>query len=136
VPQSKAAAASGNVLDDTVLKQLQADTNLEIMQDLIRTYIAESAERLKRMAAAAAQGDITTLGREAHALKSSSGTFGATKLQEQARALEAACRAGDATKALDLAKPIQAMAVEASKALAARIGAPRAAAAARRPVQN
>ena len=87
------------------------------------------------MAAAAAQGDITTLGREAHALKSSSGTFGAVKLQEQARALEAACRAGDAMKALELAKPIQLMALEASKALAARIGAPRHAAA-RRPAPN
>ena len=135
-PAPKTAAPSGNVLDDNVLKQLEADTNLEIMQDLIRTYIAESAERLKRMAAAAAQGDITTLGREAHALKSSSGTFGAVKLQEQARALEMACRAGDATKALELAKPIQLMAVEASKALAARIGAPKQAAAARRPAPN
>ena len=132
---SKAAPPSGNVLDDTVLQQLQPDTNLEIMQDLIRTYLVESAERLKRMAAAAAQGDITTLGREAHALKSSSGTFGAVKLQEQARALEAACRAGDAMKALELAKPIQLMALEASKALAARIGAPRHAAA-RRPAPN
>ncbi len=134
-PLSKAASPSGNVLDETVLQQLQADTNLEIMQDLIRTYIAESAERLKRMAAAAAQGDITTLGREAHALKSSSGTFGAAKLQEQARALEMACRAGDATKALELAKPIQLMAVEASKALAVRIGGPKQAAA-RRPTPN
>ncbi|MGE0096293.1 MAG: response regulator [Alphaproteobacteria bacterium] len=134
-PLSKAVTASGSVLDDSVLRQLQADTNLEIMQDLIRTYIAESAERLKRMATAAAQGDITTLGREAHALKSSSGTFGAIKLQEQARALEMACRAGDATKALELAKPIQAMALEASKALAARIGVPKQAAA-RRPAPN
>ncbi len=132
MPSAKAAPAA-SVLDEAVLKQLEADTTLEIMHDLVRTYIAESADRLKRMAAAAAQGDITTLGREAHALKSSSGTFGAVKLQEQARALELACRAGDAAKALELAKPIQAMALEASRALATRIGAAAKAPGTRRP---
>ena len=109
-----------HVLDTAVLHQLEMDTNPAVLNDLIKTFIAETVDRLRRMSQSADSVDIKSLEREAHALKSSSGTFGALQLEEQARALELACRGGNATDALGLMKSIHGMALAASKALVGR----------------
>ncbi|MFN0044098.1 MAG: response regulator [Alphaproteobacteria bacterium] len=105
------------VLDGEVLRQLERDTNSVIIQDLIGTFVAELAERLQRITAAVRVGDMSAMLREAHALKSSSGTFGALQLQAQARAIEMACREGREAEVPELVRPVNAMALDASRAL-------------------
>ena len=105
------------VLDGEVLRQLERDTNSTIIQDLIGTFVAELAERLQRITAAVRVGDMSAMLHEAHALKSSSGTFGALQLQAQARAIEMACREGRKAEVSELVRPVNAMALDASRAL-------------------
>ena len=125
VPIGMPAAAGGGVnsfgvLDMETFRRLESDTSSEILHNLIRTFITETADRLRRMSEAAVQPDIRVLGEEAHALKSSSGAFGARQLQEQATALEIACRTGRVEDALNILRPIHGMALEASRALISR----------------
>jgi HPt (histidine-containing phosphotransfer) domain-containing protein len=101
-------------------RQLEIDTSSEILHNLIRTFITETADRLRRMSEAAVAPDIRVLEAEAHALRSSSGAFGAHRLQEQATALELACRTGRVDDALSILRPIHGMALEASRALISR----------------
>jgi HPt (histidine-containing phosphotransfer) domain-containing protein len=68
---------------------------------------------------AALAGDLVALGREAHALKSSSGTFGAFRLQALSRAIEMACREARTRDAMALLRSVHAMSAEASAALRA-----------------
>ena len=121
-PADTAMPTATLVLDGEILRQLERDTNSAILHELVSTFVAELAERLQRMSAAARIGDIPTLQREAHSLKSSSGTFGALQLQAQARAIEMACREGRTTEVGPLVRPVNAMALDASRALAAWVG--------------
>ncbi len=113
-------ANNNGVLDLETFRRLESDTSSEVLHNLIRTFITETADRLRRMSEAAVEPDIRALGEEAHALKSSSGAFGARQLEEQATALELACRNGRTTDALEILRPIHGMALEASRALISR----------------
>ena len=105
------------VLDRATLDQLAADTDPEIAQELVRTFVHETVARLDHIAHAADTRDFTTLEREAHSLKSSSGTFGALALQEHAKALELACRDGSRDRALMLIAPLRALVAAATAAM-------------------
>ncbi|MBP2300442.1 response regulator [Azospirillum picis] len=87
------AAREGEVLDHDVLAQLAQDLDADLLEDVLRQFVAETRERVERMAAAA---DTAILMREAHTLKSTAGTFGARALCAAARTLEAACREAEA----------------------------------------
>ena len=120
-----AALRPGNghdsVLDPQIFGQLAEDTTPQMLDSLIRTFIAETAGRLRRMTQAAPAADLGVLEQEAHALKSSSGAFGARRLQDQALALELAARLGQQDEALGLIRPVQLLALEASQALIDRV---------------
>ncbi|MBT5413390.1 MAG: PAS domain S-box protein, partial [Rhodospirillaceae bacterium] len=120
-----AAVRSGDArdatLDQQIFGQLAEDTTPQMLDSLIRTFIAETAGRLRRMTQAAPAADLNVLEQEAHALKSSSGAFGAWRLQDQALALEMAARQGQRDEALGLIRPVQLLALEASHALIDRV---------------
>ncbi len=113
-------ANDNGVLNMETFRRLESDTSSEILHNLIRTFITETAGRLRRMSEAAIEPDIGALEAEAHALRSSSGAFGAHRLQEQAMELELACRNGRVADALDILRPIHGLALEASRALISR----------------
>jgi len=69
--------------------------DLEFVDELIDTYLADASLQLEAMQAAAASGDAAALVRPAHSLKSSSANVGAMALADICRALEAAARTGD-----------------------------------------
>jgi PAS domain S-box-containing protein len=104
-------------LDTAALDQLEADTGASVVQDLVKTFILETVDRLDRIARAADARDIAALEHEAHSLKSSSGTFGARALQERAKAIETACRAGNAEAAFALTRNIREVATTAAHAM-------------------
>jgi HPt (histidine-containing phosphotransfer) domain-containing protein len=64
---------------------------------MIVLYLTDADLSLERIARARAKGDLETCGREAHAIVSMSGNFGAMKASATARNLEAACRCRDKT---------------------------------------
>lgn len=124
-------------LDLDALDQLSRDLPAGLMAEIIGQFIEETMRRVERIVADGA--DAQTLGREAHTLKSTAGTFGARRLAEAARALEAACRAGPPSRIDEARRRIPALARSAADALA-RAGycAPAAAAgpAAQEPVPS
>ena len=95
-----APVPSGDLLDLEMLRQLGADTGIDIVPDLIGRFVDEVRERADRIAAAAAAADGEQLAHEAHALKSGSRTFGALALFERAKAIEWDCRDGRTSRAI------------------------------------
>ena len=69
-----------DVLDIAVLEQLRHDLDEVVLPDLIDAFLSEARQRSRRMAEAAATGNLAMIEREAHTLKSSAGTFGAGRL--------------------------------------------------------
>jgi HPt (histidine-containing phosphotransfer) domain-containing protein len=86
--------AAGLVNDD-VLGQLRTDAGPALVNELISAYMAETDERLVRIAAEIEDGDLDGIAAEAHSMKSSSGTFGALPLPALSARLEAAATQGD-----------------------------------------
>ncbi len=83
-------------LDPAGLERLLEITggDLEFLEELVDTFIADAATQLDALDGAAAAGDIEGLVRPAHSLKSNSENVGATALGDLARQLEADGRTG------------------------------------------
>lgn len=81
------------ILDLSVLNQLK-DTFGPALRRVQHTLATDAPQRMERMVAAAPQSDFDTIRREAHSLKSSTGTFGLVRLATLAREIEYACDEG------------------------------------------
>ena len=91
------------IIDLEVLNQLK-DTFGPALSRVQNTLTDDAPKRVKRMLAAARDADFDTIRREAHSLKSSTGTFGLTRLADLSRDIESACTQGrhpDAISALE-----------------------------------
>ena len=80
------------ILDVEVLRKLESIMPHEQFIALAGSYLNGVAARSHRIAALVAGRDLNGIGREAHDLKSTSGTFGARRLQRLGEQLETACR--------------------------------------------
>ncbi|MBT6119215.1 MAG: hypothetical protein HOH66_15240, partial [Rhodospirillaceae bacterium] len=87
---------------------------------LAQSFLTEAASRMERVTQAAADRDLSTLEREALALKAAAGAFGAVQLTGYATALEQACLSRDADRAATVARNLPKAALLACKAVAAR----------------
>ncbi|HLG87797.1 MAG TPA: Hpt domain-containing protein [Alphaproteobacteria bacterium] len=92
------------------LERLRADTTPDLFSKLLAHYLEGGRERLARIASLLARGDLTTLAREAHALKGLSATFGAPRLRAHARAIEKAAKAKNLRTARAALPDLQAVA--------------------------
>lgn len=72
-------------------------------QSLLEDYIQDAADRLDRLEALAAAGDLAALGREAHTLISTTGSYGLSRASAIARAVVSACKCSDVEAAAALA---------------------------------
>ncbi len=91
------------IIDVAVLNQLK-DTFGPALSRVQDTLTADAPKRVQRMLTAARTADFDTIRREAHSLKSSTGTFGLTRLATLSRDIEYACSEGrhpDAISALE-----------------------------------
>ncbi|MCW2245313.1 PAS domain S-box-containing protein [Azospirillum fermentarium] len=84
---------SAERLDTHVLKQLTDDLDAALLAEVLHQFMEETRIRARRIAET---DDPKLLARDAHTLKSTAATFGATVLSAKARALEDACRNGPA----------------------------------------
>lgn len=97
-----AAADDEELVDHAILEQLRNDAGPVLVSELIASFMTETDDRLLRMQTAMKSGDFDSIAAEAHAMKSSSGTFGALRLQRLVERLEAAAAADDVGLASEL----------------------------------
>ena len=105
------------VLDRDILDDLSEGVGGEQMTNLLEVCINDMRTCLGRIAELGFGGDLATVAREAHNLKSNSGGFGAVRLQCHAGALELACRENRTADARRLLTEIGPIAQEAFDAL-------------------
>jgi HPt (histidine-containing phosphotransfer) domain-containing protein len=75
-------------LDMTVYDELKETTGSDFVDELVETYLDDAPRLLGELDAALEAQDAETFRRAAHSLKSSSATFGASRLSDLARQLE------------------------------------------------
>ena len=90
------------LLDEQVIRTLAGDVTPEALPDMMRVFASEIEERAGKLAKALVESSLPGLEDEAHALKSSAGTFGAARLSGLARDIESACREGNRSLAMSL----------------------------------
>ena len=113
----------GRVLDVEALSQLEADTDPATLPTLIDSFLTEARQRARKLEQAAKSGDLRAMEHEAHALKSSAQTFGASDLHSRAKAIEHACLSRRRAEAVALCESITDLADAAADALKERFGA-------------
>jgi PAS domain S-box-containing protein len=101
------------VLSLTVIEQLARDTSLETLPQMLQIFCDEIKNRVRELTNANASQDINEIIEQSHAIKSCSGTFGATQLYLSAQCLEGEARQASTT--LDALKPL----IESTNAIAA-----------------
>jgi len=84
-----------SILDINILQQLLRDTSAEILYKIIDIYAEETEKRIPIMLNLHSKKKWKELSNEAHALKSSSGSFAAVALQKKAQCIEASATALD-----------------------------------------
>jgi PAS domain S-box-containing protein len=84
-----------NLLDIGIFNQLYKDTGAEVLPEIFSLFAGECRQRLITMSEAHGDRDVKILEDQAHALKSSSGSFGAIKLEAVAQEIEKAASDGD-----------------------------------------
>jgi PAS domain S-box-containing protein len=95
------------IWDATVLTRMVGD-NPAMHCRLLKKFLVNAGEQVRRIVAASATGDAVTVGDAAHPLKSSARTVGALQLGELGELLEAAAKAGEAAGYGALAKTLPA----------------------------
>lgn len=125
MPSEASAAvelAGPALLDFVILERLEANTSRERLPRIIGILVKETRIRLDKVENALETEDVETLVQEAHALKSTAGTFGATRFQEAARIVELSGREGDTETAMAAAATLPELGTSAIEALADRYG--------------
>lgn len=83
------------LLNRSALAQLEEDIGSELMPEILVTFVEETSRRLRLLEERVSAGDAAGAADQAHALKGSSGTFGAMALRQTIHEMEQAGRAGD-----------------------------------------
>lgn len=81
-----------NMLDETILHQLENDIGDKTLRTLLDAFIEETVERLKLIRQFSREQKWEYLGREGHTLKSTSGSFGLMTLCDKSSQLDELCR--------------------------------------------
>ncbi|MES9905299.1 MAG: ATP-binding protein [Sedimenticola sp.] len=108
---------ASELLDHKVLQQLAHDTSWQILPDILQIYFDETHSRVPQMLQFFADKAWPQLSAEAHALKSSSGSFGAVQLQAVASEIELAVKASDTTSIEHHMTSLESLAADSVEAL-------------------
>jgi HPt (histidine-containing phosphotransfer) domain-containing protein len=96
------------ILDLEVLDKLASIMPRDKLVMIATSYLNSVIARVGRISAMAAVDDLVGLARETHDLKSTSGSFGARRLQALAAKLETACHDNDPVAARVIAHAVTA----------------------------
>lgn len=83
------------MVNSETLAMLEADLDKDTLMMLVGVFADEAVTRSMTIADALAAGNVRLAAEEAHALKGSSGTFGAEQIARTALAIEKAGKEGD-----------------------------------------
>jgi CheY-like chemotaxis protein len=89
-----ATSAPPPVLAPAALEELRNSLDDAGAVDVIQIYLADTPDLLRQLRQSIEAGDVATVYRAAHSLKSSSAIFGAQDLADVCREIETAARAG------------------------------------------
>lgn len=95
------------VLEPAALDRLLRVGDQDFVIEMIDLFLAHAPQRLDAATSAAATGDLVTVHRSAHSLKSTAANIGAMRLQAAAAQVEAGASAGDAVGMLSLVERMQ-----------------------------
>lgn len=113
--------AAASPIDRQILAALEADTSRELLPELIKVFTTTADGRIARIAELKEEGNLAAIAAEAHALKSSAATFGATEVRRISAELEVSGKAGERNTALSLADALVTAVDKAKTALAAYV---------------
>lgn len=91
-PDSSLPVVDRLALDSLI--EMFGDDDMEAVIDLLDTFLSESQKQVNAIRTSFDTGDMATLHRMAHSLKSSSATFGAARLSAVCARLEQAAKDG------------------------------------------
>ncbi|UCC15372.1 MAG: Hpt domain-containing protein, partial [Gammaproteobacteria bacterium] len=80
------------LIDEDQLRTLGQDTSPDLVPKLVAVFVSELGTRARGISQGLESGDTKRLASEAHALKSSASTYGATAIAECARRIDQACK--------------------------------------------
>jgi signal transduction histidine kinase/CheY-like chemotaxis protein len=115
-----APPVTAGLLDEAVLAPMRSKRP-ELLVRIVNAYLAFAPTAIADLAAAAKDGDLERLGRQAHSLKSSSANLGAMSLSALCRDLEQLTKSKDADACRPLAAKVCATFAEVHKALEAEM---------------
>ena len=98
--------SDADLLDRGAISRLERDTSPEAVPAMLEIFLKETIQRSSVITGMLADSDLKGIGEQAHALKSSAGTFGAHRLHLFAEAVESACRENERERALALAREL------------------------------
>jgi HPt (histidine-containing phosphotransfer) domain-containing protein len=82
------------LIDLQAWETMKSMTDSVFLVELIDVYLNDSPQLIEQMRLGLASGDVETVRRAAHSLKSNSASFGANRLANAARELEMIARGG------------------------------------------
>ena len=103
------------VIDATIFNELKQMSGEDFINELIDAFLDDGPNMLNNMQTALETGDVESLRRNAHSLKSNANTFGATELGVQAKELEYMARENNLDVGDRLEKLNQAFSVAAAE---------------------
>jgi HPt (histidine-containing phosphotransfer) domain-containing protein len=130
------ASAEKPLLDNNQLTAIESSIGRQRLAVLVEDYLAGTHARIGKITALILIGDLARAGREAHDLISTSGNFGARRLQAMACELEDACRADDRLCAAAIALAIEVTEDPSFMAMRHRFPAPTVAAKTKEAVER
>lgn len=89
------AVTDPELLDESTLSELAGDDGTDIVGVLVEGFLEEAEGRIEAIRAATREEDGQAVGFQAHALKSTSATYGAPRLSRLAAIIERAARDAD-----------------------------------------
>ena len=90
------------LMNQHILSSLEQETSRELVTEIIGIFIRETGERMVALRDAGRQQEQASIVAEAHAIKSSASTFGASRLTEVANRVEVLGRQGKQDEAIAL----------------------------------
>jgi HPt (histidine-containing phosphotransfer) domain-containing protein len=83
------------LISPSTFAELREMSGEDLINELIDAFLDDAPRMIAAMQAGLEAGDVESVRRNAHSMKSNAETFGATELAVVARELEALARAGD-----------------------------------------
>ena len=90
------------MIDPDALMRLREWGGSKLLAEMVRLFLENSSERLGQLGKGFADGDLRTVERAAHSLKSSAANVGAMEVSRVSQQIEAAAEGGDTDTARKL----------------------------------